>query len=418
MKRNILYDLAMTAYAGGIRVAASRNRKAALMASGRRQTLTRLKEALNPDDRPVWFHASSLGEFEQARPLIEKMKSDRPDIKIAVSFFSPSGYEVRKDFPLADVVVYLPEDVPSKVKEFLDLLHPEMAIFVKYEFWRNFLAELHARKIPTYLISAMFRPDQLFFKPWGGFYRKWLGWFDRLFVQDERSRRLLASIEMTNVTVAGDTRFDRVVTIRNSRKEISEADRFRNPQNGTQPAMILAAGSSWPEDEAVYASWVIKHPEVRLILAPHEFDASRISHLKKLFGPKAVTLSEARKDASLLDKSQTLIVDCFGLLSSLYAYADVAYVGGGFGVSIHNINEAAVYGIPVVFGPNNSKFIEAQQLKTCGGGIEVSNRAETESILTTLLNDSEERRRRGKAAGNYIDSHTGATDKILSHLNH
>ncbi len=403
----------MSAYDGAIRLVSSRNPKAAKIAEGRRQSVSLLKKGLKAEDRPIWFHAASLGEFEQARPLIEKMKAENPECKIVVSFFSPSGYEVRKNYPLADVVCYLPADTPRKVSEFIETMRPSVAFFVKYEFWGNALEVLHRSGIPTYLICGVFRPDQLFFKPWGGFYRRLLRWFEHLFVQDEESRKLLEGIGIKNVSVAGDTRFDRVSAIREAARRIPEAENFckSTRENG---GMVMVAGSSWEPDEEVYSEWIARHPEVKLILAPHEFDERRIMLLKGRFGAeKCIALSESQEHPEKLESAQVLIIDCFGLLSSLYAYGDVAYVGGGFGVSIHNINEAAVYGIPVMFGPNNHKFIEAQELKANGGGIEIRDKKEFETKADSLLKDREERSRRGKKAGAYIEFKLGATDKIL-----
>lgn len=409
--------MAMSAYDKGIRLAAKRNVKAAKMVEGRRESLEVLRGKLRPGDRPVWFHAASLGEFEQARPLIEEMKKETPERKIVVSFFSPSGYEVRKNYPLADAVCYLPADTPGRIKEFIATMNPSQAFFVKYEFWRNALETLSHRGVPTYLISAIFRPDQLFFKPWGGFYRRWLRWFSHIYVQNEASRKLLGSIGINNVTVAGDTRFDRVAAIRDARKVIPEAEAFCRPRRAGDCPMVMVAGSSWEPDEAVYAPWIKEHPEVKLIVAPHEFDSARIAKMKELFGQdNCVTITEAKGDEKRLESAHVLIVDCFGLLSSLYAYGDVAYVGGGFGVSIHNINEAAVYGIPVVFGPNNHKFLEAQELKANGGGVEIKGEADFRKEADLLLIDAGYRSRRGEAAGSYIASRLGATARILGGL--
>ena len=414
---SILYDIAMGAYDGAIRLAGVCNGKARKLSAGRRRSLERLRAGLKPGVRPVWIHASSLGEFEQGRPLIEKIKREEPGVPVVLTFFSPSGYEVRKNYELADAVCYLPGDTPERMREFIGAMNPRMAIFVKYEFWRNALAELSRRNVPTYLISAVFRPDQLFFKPWGGFYRGWLRYFRHIYVQDERSASLLGGIGLNNVTVAGDTRFDRVADIRQKARIIPEAERLRNGSCGRKPEMLLVAGSSWEADERFYAPWVNAHPEVTLIIAPHEFDAARVVSLKERFGGKGVVaLSEAQKDSSLLDDCRVLIVDCFGLLSSLYAYADAAIIGGGFGAGIHNLNEAAVYGIPVIFGPNNSKFLEAQELKACGGGMEVRDAAEYASSLDVLLGDQGERERRGALSDAYIQSRLGATEKIAAEL--
>lgn len=416
---SMIYNMAMAAYDGAIRVAATLNPKAAKMVSGRRESLGILRDKLREGDRPIWFHAASLGEFEQARPVIEEIKRRYPGRKVVVSFFSPSGYEVRKDYPDADAVCYFPADTPGKIREFIRTMKPGMAVFVKYEFWRNALETLAESRVPTILISARFRPDQLFFKPWGGFYRKWLKWFSEIFVQDDESRKLLENIGVDNVTVAGDTRFDRVMAIKRQRREIPEAEIFKSGLG--LRGMVLAAGSSWPQDEGVYAAWIRKHPNVKLILAPHEFDDARIKGLVGLFGrQKTVVLSEVRgraeENRERLRDAQVLVIDCFGLLSSLYAYSDAAYIGGGFGAGIHNINEAAVYGIPVLFGPNNGKFLEAAELKENGGGTEIVGRGDFERKATRLLEDPAYRRECGAVAGNYIESRLGATEKIMNYL--
>lgn len=403
-----LYSLGIGAYREGVRVAALRNPKARKLNDGQKEIWKRLDAAVKPGDRYIWVHAASLGEFEQGRPLIEKIHAEHPEYKILLTFFSPSGYEVRKDYAGADCVCYLPFDTPGRVKKFLYKVNPEMAIFVKYEFWRNYLHELWRRQIPVYLVSAVFRPDQSFFKKRSAWYGHWLKWYTRIFVQDERSRELLAKIGVENVDVAGDTRFDRVTDILAGRKEIAELASFR----GDGSRFVMMFGSSWPEDEAVYGEWLRSHPEVKGVIAPHEFDAERLAKLKEIVPGEVVLLSEYTPDS----KARVLVIDCFGLLSSAYAYADAAYIGGGFGVSIHNINEAAVYGIPVIFGPENGKFIEAQELKALGGGIEVSSAASFARIADRLLYDKTEREKRGHWAGEYIADKTGASGRILSRI--
>lgn len=409
-----LYTAGIALYRLGVRVAGLHNEKARKLDRGQRDIWPLLRGNIGPDDRVVWVHAASLGEFEQGRPLMEKIRREHPEYKILLTFFSPSGYEVRSNYGGADCVCYLPFDTPSRVRRFLDMAHPEIAIFVKYEIWRNYLHELYERRIPTYLISAAFRPDQYFFRHPGSWYGLWLRWYTRIFVQDDRSRQLLGGIGIHNVEVCGDTRFDRVTAIRALRREIPELQAFT--RHGEEGALVtLMAGSSWPADEEIYAGWFDRHPEVRLVIAPHEFDAARLESLKGRFANGAVLLSEVRDGvADLADGSgQVLIIDCFGLLSSAYAYCDAAYVGGGFGAGLHNINEAAVYDVPVIYGPNNRKFIEAREMSECGGGVPVGSREEFGCAADILLcADASERERRGKAAGQYIRSKTGATDKI------
>ena len=356
-----LYTAGIALYRFGVRVAGLSNPKARKLDKGQRDIWNRLETDLHPGDRVIWVHAASLGEFEQGRPLIEKIRASHPEFKILLTFFSPSGYEVRNHYEGADCVCYLPFDTPARVRRFIDTVRPEMAIFVKYEIWRNYLHELYARGIPTYLISAAFRPDQYFFRHRGSWYGMWLKWYTRIFVQDRRSRELLESIHVHNVEVCGDTRFDRVSQI-------------------------------------------------------HEFDTHRLDILRSRFANGAVLLSEMRENPEAAEGKQVLIIDCFGLLSSAYAYCDTAYVGGGFGAGLHNINEAAVYDIPVIYGPNNKKFIEAHELAECGGGVPVSSEEEFIRAADSLLLSAAERERRGRLAGEYIRSKIGATDRIYDAL--
>lgn len=410
-----LYAVGIGIYSAGVGCAALRLPKARLLARGQKEVWRRLADRLDPEARYVWIHAASLGEFEQGRPLIERIRRERPEYKILLTFFSPSGYEVRKDYAGADCVCYLPFDTPGRVKRFLETVKPEKAIFVKYEIWRNYLHELYERGIPTYLISAAFRPDQRFFRHRGSWYGMWLRWYRRIFVQDERSRELLESIHIHNAEVCGDTRFDRVTQIKAMQKEIDELQAFTHRGKPGAPAVMMA-GSSWPADEDIYAGWFDNHPETKLVIAPHEFDTQRLDALKARFANGTVLLSEMRRDPRAAEGKQVMVIDCFGLLSSAYAYCDAAYVGGGFGAGLHNINEAAVYDIPVIYGPNNRKFIEARELAACGGGVQVSSREEFANAAGILLLSEEERRRRGSLAGRYIRSKTGATDRIYTAL--
>lgn len=435
-----LYSAGIMLYRFGVRVASIKNRKAKLLDSGVHSTHSRLKAAVKPGERWIWIHAASLGEFEQGRPLMERIRREYPQYKIMLTFFSPSGYEVRKNYAGADCVCYLPFDTPVRVKRFLDILNPEMAIFVKYEFWRNYLASLHHRNIPTFLISGIFREGQAFFKHHGRWYSEWLHYFTHLFLQDDNSRRLLAGIGIDNTSVCGDTRFDRVAEIRASQKRIPLLETFtlRTPSNQSDQSdssypsypsdlsdksdssssrpLVMFAGSSWPADEKVYAEWFNNHPEVRLVIAPHEFDSERLAALKKLFRNGAVLMSEAEKNPDIMDGNQVMIIDCFGLLSSAYAYADFAYVGGAFGAGLHNINEAAVYDIPVIYGPNNKKFIEAAEMKRAGGGFEIKSADDFAALADKFLADRDYLIKSGNAAGNYIRSKIGASDAILDAL--
>jgi len=378
------------------------------MVRGQGESLGKLKASLNPSYKYIWIHAASLGEFEQGRPLMEKLKAMRPELKILLTFFSPSGYEVRKNFAGADIVAYLPIDTAANAKRFVQMVQPEMAVFVKYEFWRNYLRELKKHDIPTYLISAIFRPNQLFFKSWGKWYAAWLHLFTHIFVQDTGSRDLLKQIGYYDVTVAGDTRFDRVSAIKAAGHHLPEIERFlQNPHQAT-----LVVGSSWPADEDVYVPWLNRHPEVLAIIAPHEFDDERLKKLMQRLGNGALKHSDALIDPGLLKGKNRLVIDSFGLLSSLYTYADMAYVGGGFGAGLHNINEAAVYGTPVAYGPNHHKFLEARELAEYGGGFPVKSRSDFEAVADYWLHNPDARRQAGDLAAVYIGTKLGATDKV------
>lgn len=422
---NPFYTAGISIYGGAARLVSLGSPKVRHMLSGQKETIARLRtfrEHLAPEGFDVWFHAASLGEFEQARPIIDALLAKDSSKRILLSFFSPSGYEVRCDYNPRVAVVYLPFDTPGNVDAFLDAARPRMAIFVKYEFWGNYLEKLKKRGIPTYIISAIFRPTQRFFKPWGGVFRKMLGNFEHLYVQDERSRRLLAGIGVENVTVAGDTRFDRVTAIRENRKAIAEIECFLS--SGEKDGFKMVFGSSWDRDEAVYIPWLKAHPAVKAIIAPHEFDKNRLAEMRRRLGGSRTMLFSDFKEiyhrspeeaSKVAAKLSYLIVDCFGLLSSLYAYADVAYVGGGFGVSIHNINEAATYGIPVVFGPCHAKFKEASDLIACGGAFSIDSARAFASAMEPLL-DEKVRCKAGKAAGDYIAANIGASDIIMADL--
>lgn len=411
---NPLYNIGISLYGAAARLASLQSKKVSDMIAGQRATLNTLEsERLTkaPDGYDVWIHAASLGEFEQGRPLIERLRREHPEKKILLTFFSPSGYNVRRNYDRVDTVAYLPFDTPAKVKRFLDAAKPKMAIFVKYEFWGNYLEQLHRRGIPTYLISSIFRPSQRFFRPGGEWARNMLRKFNHLYLQDEASRKLLAGIGIENTTVAGDTRFDRVTDIMRMAKEVKIAGKFTENAKFT-----LIAGSSWPADEDIYIPWIKANPQVKAIIAPHEFDKERLGLLRKRFAGKAVLLSELQFPSDLNGDEQVLIIDCFGLLSSLYNYGSVAYIGGGFGAGIHNINEAAVFGIPVVFGPRHHKFKEASDLIACGGGFEINNREECTRVLDNMLNNPDARHSAGEAAADYIRHSIGATDLIYDDL--
>lgn len=409
-----LYDIGIRLYGTAIALASIGHTKARKIIKGRRQTERYLRSHVASKRGPwVWIHAASLGEFEQGRPLIERIKAEQPETKILLTFFSPSGYEVRRDYRLADAVCYLPLDTRAHAARFLDIVKPSKAIFVKYEFWGNFLGELHRRGIPTYIISAIFRPTQIFFRRYGSAMRHILSCFTRLYVQDEASRKLLGGIGIDNVTVAGDTRFDRVTSIMRSAVDLPLIDRFNSNADIT-----LIAGSSWPADEDILIDWLARHKEVKAIFAPHEFDRARLHALEARLSALGDTrclseINEAGRDPATL---HYIIVDSFGLLAALYRKGTIAYIGGGLGAGIHNLNEAAAYGIPVVFGPRHEKFKEAADLIKAGGGFDFDDAAAFDTVMTRLVADKELRRRAGAAAGKYIADSIGATDRIFNDI--
>ncbi|WP_304636008.1 3-deoxy-D-manno-octulosonic acid transferase [uncultured Muribaculum sp.] len=403
------YDFAIHLYSLGVKIASLRHEKARKIIDGQAVTMQRLKKELSPEGGYIWIHAASLGEFEQGRPLIEMIRRNHPDAKILLTFFSPSGYEVRHNFPLVDAVVYLPFDTKKNVRQFLDTVKPRMAIFVKYEFWGNYLNELKLRGIPTYIISAIFRKSQPFFKPWGGEFRKMLTYFTHIYVQDEGSRELLAGIGIKNVTVAGDTRFDRVTDIMESCVEIPQAAALTR-----DASLTIVAGSTWPPDESNLLPCFNAHPGMKLIIAPHEVNEERIAAIESQLNRPSCRLSTATPEEAA--KCDCIIVDCYGKLSSAYRYGNIAYIGGGFGVGIHNLNEAAVYDIPVIFGPHYHKFKEARDLIKCKGGFSFSNKEEFDAIIEPIVNDKKLREQYGKNAGNYIKENLGATRIIYADI--
>lgn len=405
---NFLYNFSIKVYQAGVKLIAGRNAKAAKMVEGHAKTMDILNEKIISGEKYIWIHVASLGEFEQGRPLIEMIKRENPSRKIVLTFFSPSGYEIRKNYKEADVICYLPFDLPSKVTQFLDIVNPEMAIFVKYEFWGNYLEQLKQRGIPTYLISAIFRDSQVFFKGWGGMFRNMLNCFTHFFVQDENSKKLLKSIGITNVDVCGDTRFDRVTDIMATTKS------FPIVENFTKGKFTLIIGSSWQPDEDIIIPYFNSHPEMRLIIAPHEFDAERVEALKSRITRKCVLYTETNETEAT--EAYCLILNCFGILSSCYRYAQVAHIGGGFGVGIHNINEAAVYGMPVIFGPKYHKFKEAHDLIAAGGAFSIQSAEEFSAKMNKMLSDKTYLADCGTRAKHYIESQLGATKRIYNKI--
>lgn len=408
-----MYSLIIHLYAFFIELISPFHKKARLMRLGQWKTNGILREKIDRNAKYIWFHASSLGEFEQGRPLIEKIKAEHPECKILLTFFSPSGYEVRKNYGGADVVCYLPFDTPYRVKKFLDLSKPVMAIFIKYEFWDNYLSELKRRNIPVYIVSAIFRKEQLFFKWYGGMYRKVLSYFTHIFVQDDASRELLSKYGVTNVSVFGDTRFDRVQDVYKNTKQIPMVELFVN-NNRSDNQLTMVAGSSWQQDEEVYLNYFNEHPELKLIIAPHEIHKDHLMHIESMLKRPSIRLSEAT-EKDIKGKS-CLIVDSFGLLSSIYRYGDLAYIGGGFGAGIHNVLEAAVYGIPVIFGPKYQKFKEARDLLQVGGAFSITDEKTFESKMEELSTYRDLLEAAGAAAGDFVKSNIGATNRIIASI--
>jgi 3-deoxy-D-manno-octulosonic-acid transferase len=403
-----MYNFAINLYSSAAKLDSLFNKKVKKMIVGQQACFETLRTKIEPDRRYLWFHAASLGEFEQGRPLMEYIRQAYPMYGILLTFFSPSGYEVRKNYEGADIVCYLPFDKPKLVRRFLDLAKPYMAFFIKYEFWKNYLDELHRRQVPTYSVSSIFRANQVFFKSYGKGYRQVLHNFDHLFVQNETSKDLLQGIGVTNVTVAGDTRFDRVQQIRQQAKELPLLEAFK------QGKLTFVAGSSWQPDEDLFVEYFNHHPEVKLVIAPHVIGEDHLQQIISKVKGKVVRYTQATMEN--VQDARCLLIDCFGLLSSIYRYGEIAYIGGGFGTGIHNTVEAAVYGVPVIFGPNHQRFMEAKDLIACGGAFSVNDGNELNDLLDKLLSDSSFLQDTGRRAGSYVSSRIGATDIILKHI--
>ncbi len=384
--------------------------KMKLFVKGRKETFEILRKKIHDQDKVIWFHMASLGEYEQGVPIIGVIKERFPDHKIVISFFSPSGYEIRKNSPLADAVVYLPLDTPCNAEKFLELVHPEIAIFIKYEFWPNFLKELKTRKIRSFLVSGGFREDQMFFKGYGKWMRKSLETFEYFFVQNKKSEELLLSIGFQNVVVSGDTRFDRVSHQIEQNNSLEFIRQFKDEK------LCIIAGSTWPEDEDLLIDFInSSSEEVKFILAPHQIKPDHIQNLNKKLQKKIVLYSEM--NGKVLKDFDVFIVDTIGLLTKIYAHADIAYVGGAAGkTGLHNILEPATFGIPIVIGQNFERFPEAKQLQQLAGLFSVSNKKELGEIFTRLINDKNFRRKTGMIAGHFINSNTGATRMFQEYI--
>ena len=407
-----MYNIIMYIIQLGVAIGSIFNDKLRKMWQGEQDAVQTLRKKVDPDADYIWFHAASLGEFEQGRPLMEQIKKSYPQYKILLTFFSPSGYEVRKNYEGADIITYLPIDTVGNARQFLRTVRPVMAFFIKYEFWYNYLHILQYRGIPAYSVSSIFRPDQVFFKWYGRGYGRVLKCFTRFFVQNEESKKLLESIGIHDTMVVGDTRFDRVLQIKEASKQLPIVERFVKGTPEDQKK-VFVAGSSWQPDEEIFLKYFNNHRDWKLIVAPHVIGED---HLKFIFSlikdKKVVRYTQATEDN--VAEADVLIIDCFGLLSSVYHYGDVAYVGGGFGVGIHNVLEAAVWGMPVLFGPNNKHFVEAQGLLQSGGGIEIEDNETFSLIMSQLSDGSAYYDTCGQEAGAFVQSLAGATKKVLS----
>lgn len=445
-----MYNIAIYIYLIGVAIGSLFNKKIKKMWRGEREAVDLLKEKVDPTAKYVWFHAASLGEFEQGRPLIEQLKATHPEYKILLTFFSPSGYEVRKNYEGADIVCYLPLDTIRNARRFLRAVHPVMAFFIKYEFWYNYLHILRHRGVPVYSVSSIFRPGQVFFKWYGRNYAKVLHCITHFFVQNEVSLQLLKGIGIDEATVVGDTRFDRVLQIKEQAKELPIVEAFKGingkgdackgalaedackedlsedackddlsedackddlSENGCKGCKVFVAGSSWQPDEDIFIRFFNDHPDWKLIIAPHVIGEDHLAYILDKLQMKAVRYTQATEQSAT--EARCLIIDCFGLLSTIYRYGEIAYVGGGFGVGIHNVPEAAVWGVPVLFGPNNKRFQEAQDLLACKGSFEVTDYDSFNTIISRLISDDQFRHQCGEASANYVKSRSGATDIIM-----
>jgi 3-deoxy-D-manno-octulosonic-acid transferase len=406
----VIYNIGIFIFNALAHLVSPINAKVALWTNGQKNWAIKIRGKINPAERNIWIHCASLGEFEQGRPLIEALKKERPEYKVILTFFSPSGYEIRKNYLSVDCVSYLPVDKPRNAEKFIELVNPEFVIFVKYEFWNNYISVLYRRNIPLYLVSAIFRQEQHFFRWYGAFFRSMLKKFRLIFVQDQQSASLLKQISIDNILVAGDTRFDRVIRIASAAKTISQLEKFRGDEK------LFLAGSSWSQDEEIISRYINMFPDkMKWVFAPHEIDEPNIERLVNLFTVKCIRFSEFNENVS---DARVLIIDNIGMLSSAYRYAHIAEIGGGFGKGIHNILEPASWGIPVVFGPKYKMFREANDLKAMGGAESFQNYDDFENIINRWLDNSNLYTLSAEAAGNYVKSNTGATEIIIKEILH
>jgi 3-deoxy-D-manno-octulosonic-acid transferase len=404
----IFYNLGIVIYGGLVMLTAPFSKKARLWVSGRKGWLKVLREKIIPGEKYIWVHCASLGEFEQGRPIIESLRKEKPEYRILLTFFSPSGYEIRKNYQMADIVCYLPADTPRNARMFLDTANPALALFVKYEFWDNYISGLKARSIPVYLVSGIFRESQHFFRWYGRFFRDILKKFTWIFLQDQTSFKLLQGLGISNITIAGDTRFDRVAEIASQAKVIPELGLFRNGEK------LFLAGSSWKPDEEIIVRYINENPDrMKWVFAPHEPEPENIERLEKMLATTSVRFSRIDNDSA---KARVLIIDNMGMLSSAYKYSSIAAVGGGFGRGIHNILEPACWGIPILFGPNYHKFREAIDLTGLEAAKSFNDYDSFKSVMNALISDETAYKKAGSAAAAYVDKNRGATSLIVREI--
>ena len=403
----LLYKIGIFLYSLTVRFVSVFNEKAQLFVRGRKNWKVNLQNQIEKDAKYIWFHCASLGEFEQGRPVIEEIKKQFPELKIVLTFFSPSGYEIRKNYNGADIISYLPLDTKSNARAFIDIVKPEKAFFIKYEFWYFYIAELKKQNIPLYIFSAKFRENQHFFKntPLGSWYRKMLFKFEHFFVQNETSAQLLKNIGLNNISVSGDTRFDRVAAIVKVAKEIPVVEKFKGN------SQLIIAGSTWKPDEELLVEFINHNENIKFIIAPHEVSDANVNRIHQLLKKPAISFSKINKTE--INNYQVLIIDSIGLLSSLYQYGNVAYIGGGFGVGIHNILEAATFGMPIVFGPNFKKFKEAVDLSSNGGAFSITKFDELERTFNHLISDKKLLNKASGISKNYVEKNVGSTKLII-----
>ncbi len=406
---SIFYTISIKLYYLVILLVSIFNNKAKKWINGRKKIFDKLTTNTDNKSKSVWFHCASLGEFEQGRPVIEMFNKKFSDYKIYISFFSPSGYEIRKNYKYADYVFYLPIDSPSNAKKLVKIIKPDLVFFVKYEFWYHYICELHRNNIKIYSISALFRSNQIFFRWYGKWYKKILFYFEHIFVQNNKSKDLLVQHNVKNVSVSGDTRFDRVISLSKNKKKLPIIEKF------TENSLTFIAGSSWQPDEEIFINYInTKSPNIKYIIAPHEIHSSNIERITKMINKKIVRYSKSNIET--IHNYQVLIIDNIGMLSSIYNYCDIAYIGGGFGQSIHNIQEPASYGMPIIFGTNYHKFKEAIDLIKLKAAFSIENYSEFEKILETLVSNSKYLNNCSLIAQKYIDEKKGASEKIINYI--